>query len=133
MLLCTEISTHSNDLLSAERPHQRRSEAKGERLFSCVCFASCGVWDLLVQRRLQHQSSSRFPGVTRVHGPEPGAGSAAVSVELQAARRGSEDRPDDGGVRPEILSLQPRSVSKHGSVGGAPHLKHPKMSTLLKI
>ncbi|XP_036072897.1 cytohesin-1b isoform X3 [Oryzias melastigma] len=28
MLLCTEISTHSNDLLSAERPHQRRSEAK---------------------------------------------------------------------------------------------------------
>lgn len=84
---------------------------------------------LLVQRRLQHQSASRFPGVARVHGPEPGAGSPAVSVELPAARRGSEDRPNDGGVRPKILSLQPRSFSKHGLV--ALHtvlLKHPKMS-----
>lgn len=73
-----------------------------------LCF---GV--MFLQGRVEHQSSARLPGVARVHRPEPGPGSQAVPLELQAAGRGSEDRPHDGGVRPAVLSLQRRRVSEH--------------------
>lgn len=75
--------------------------------WSCLCSAPsspCGCL-CVVQRWIQHRGSARLPGVARVHGPEPGSGSPTVSLELQAAWRGSEDRPHDGGIRPEILSL----------------------------
>ncbi len=39
----------------------------------------------------------------------------AVSVELPLARRGSEDRQDDGGFCTEILSLQSWSLPEHRS------------------
>lgn len=82
---------------------------------SCVRACGCAYVGFLcvVQRWLQHQSSARLPGVTWVHRPEPGSGSQAVSVELQAAWRGSEDRSHDGGVCPALLSLQSRGVPEH--------------------
>lgn len=45
----------------------------------------------------------------------------AVPVELPAARRGPEDRPDDGDVCHPILSLQPRRVPVHRCPCGRAH------------
>lgn len=44
----------------------------------------------------------------------------AVPVELPAAGRGPEDWPDDGGVCPALLSVQPRGVPVHRWARGAP-------------
>ena len=54
-------------------------------------------------RRLQPGRAGRLRQPARLQRPDPGAGAAAVPLELQTARREPEDRQDDGVFCEEIL------------------------------